>query len=503
MSDFMLEYKPPGPVATAWIMDTTSLFPGLMGPVGSGKTTAAIFKRMAHAVSMPVCRDGVRRSKWVHLHRTFRTLEKTFLASWLQWFPKDRGEWLGGNDRPATHTLRFNVGGVLTEVISEFRGLNDQSVEEALRGWEGDGAHLIEMDQLDETVPEFMISRLALRRYPARALLPDGAVPPVQLIGDFNAPDVDNWTYRDFVETIRPGYKLYRQPGGLDPAAENRARASLEDYQRMAAAMQEWQVRRLVNNEFGYSRDGAPVYPEFSDRVHVAAGPIKFDPALPLKLGLDCGMQPAAVICQQARDGQIRVLRELVPAHGCGATRFAETLAALIERDFPGWRELHAWGDPAAQYGADREAGEQTTLEIIGRILGVAIMIPFDGSNEIAGRLEAVRQPLATRIDGRNDRPGLILDPSCKVLIKGFASHYRYTADQKRPGVFSLIPDKSMRPFADVHDALQYACGGIRGRLGIVRAALAGGADIRRMGGWGQRAQSSRPKPGSFDVFRR
>ena len=145
-----------------------------------------------------------------------------------------------------------------------------------------------------------------------------------------------------------------------------------------------------------------------------------------------------------------------------------------------------------------------TALEIIGRVLGVAVQIPFGGSNEIAGRLEAVRQPLATRIDGVNGAPGLIIDPSCRVLIKGFASHYRYTADKTRHGVFSTIPDKSMRPHADVHDALQYMCGGMRGRLGIVRAAMAGGADPRRIAWNGNNVRVvRRRKPGDFDVFAR
>jgi hypothetical protein len=492
MSALLTNFHPPGPVAEEFMRDVTSLFPAIMGPVGSGKTTTVIWKRFAHAAMQPVCRDGIRRSKAVHIHTSFRDLEKTLLASWLQWWPKKSGysDWTGGNDRPAVHTLRLDVRGVTTEIISEFRGLGDESAESALRGWEGDFGHLVEMDLLAPGVSTALIGRLALRRYPGGGLLPEGVRPHIQMVGDLNAPDVDSWVYRDFIEAPKPGYKLYRQPGGLSPNAENRARAALEDYQRMAATMADWEKRRYIDNQFGYSRDGKPVYAEFDDQRHIAA--VHFDPNLPLVIGFDVGMQPSAVFLQPCANGQVRVLAEVVPDHGCGASRLADLLVGTLTGQFFKASDVVAYGDPAAQYGADREAGENTALEIVQRRLGVPVLIPGDGSNEIEVRLEAVRGHLRATIDGRT--PALLVDPSCKYLIKGFASKYRFRRERGASDVFVDRPDKSQRPYADVHDALQYACLGIQGRMGVIAAAV-GETRGRNAAGWGA------ARPAKFNVF--
>jgi hypothetical protein len=34
-------------------------------------------------------------------------------------------------------------------------------------------------------------------------------------------PSVTEYVYRDFFESPKPGHVLFRQPGGLDPDAEN------------------------------------------------------------------------------------------------------------------------------------------------------------------------------------------------------------------------------------------------------------------------------------------
>lgn len=496
MSDLLYRYEPPGPVAKAFINDQTSFVPFIMGPVGSGKTTAAIFKRMMFGCAMPVCRDGKRRCKAIVVRDNFRTLEKTLLASWLQWFPKGYpgSDWTGGNDRPAIHTLRFNVRGVETEIITEFAALGSHRVEEVLRGWEGSFGWMNEADIMSRDVAAFLKQRLALRRYPARGLLPEGVEPPAQMIGDFNAPDVDNWIYADFVEAPPPGHKLYRQPSGLSAEAENRKFVSIDGYRQMVASEPDWWVRRFVHAEFGYSRDGKPVHSEFNEQLHVAPAPLAVEPNLPLVIGLDAGMVPAAALLQPRPNGQLRVTDELVPGHGVGPVRFAEYLLELMASRYGAVRDVYAYVDPAAQWGADREAGEMTWLEIVANALGLPLLIPGDGSNEIAARLEAVRQPLATLIDGRE--PGLIISPHCRFLIKGFASEYRYKRIQQAGGDrYDDLPDKSRRPFVDVHDALQYACLGWRGRMGIISAA----SREKRGGraGWGGRGSGRRR---DFDV---
>lgn len=490
-------YVPPGPVGRAFILDE-SLSPFIMGPVGAGKTVTAVFKRIVAGTRMPACNDGVIRDRFVVVRSTYRDAEKTVLASWLQWFPRTYpgSSWSGGNDRPAIHILRFRTGqGKRVELITEFIGLNGQRVEDRLRGYEISGAWMNEADTLDESALRYLEQRTG--RYPKRDMLPAGAKRFRQVIGDLNAPDIDNWVYKTFVEAPSPNRVLYAQPSGLSVEAENLKHLEAGYYEQMAADNEEWFVRRMVHNQFGYSRDGKPVYDTFNPRVHVAPRPIAYDPNLPLLIGLDGGggtLNPAAIIGQMHAGWQLRILRELVPGHGYGPSRFGELLATEIEQHFPG-AKIRAWADPASQYGADREGGQLAWCEIVGVLIGATIQIPFDGSNEISLRTDAVKAELKT--DGKD--PNMLISPGgCPILVRGFASGYRFK--KRKDGGFEPSPEKN--GFSHPHDGLQYLVGGVRGRAAIVQSAGRGRDNTAGgRGGWGSGASVGRAK-GGFDPHR-
>lgn len=460
-------YYPPGPVAQGFINDG-HLTAFIMGPVGGGKTVASAFKRIVSAAAAPRCNDGVRRCRWVVIRSTYRDAEKTVLASWLQWFPKNYAgsTWGGGNDRPVTHTLRFrNQHGEVIEATTEFIGLNGMSVEAKLRGYEISGAWLNEADTLDEGALRFVEQRTG--RFPRKDQLPLGVLRMRRVIGDFNAPDVDNWIYKTFVETRSENRVLYSQPSGVSADAENIEKLEPGYYEQMIADNEDWFVRRFVYNLFGYSRDGKPVYESFNPQVHVAPRVLEYDPKLDLLIGLDGGggtLNPAAVFGQLAGGWQLRILGEFVPGHGFGPSRFGEQLAEIVSARFPASR-LKAWADPASQHGADREDGQLAWNEIVAAAIGCPVLIPFEGSNEIALRTDAVKGELRT--DGQ--KPNMLLSPACTMLIRGFASKYRF---RKRPpgaaSAYEPVPEKN--EYSHPHDALQYLVGGVRGRTAIVRA---------------------------------
>lgn len=507
-------FVPPGPVANAWIHDHSRIS-FIMGPIGSGKTTCAIFKRIWHAHSMPVCNDGVIRSKWVVVRDSFRTLEKTTLASWRQWFPYDYpgSDWQGGNDRPAVHTLRIQSKRGVVEIVTEFAALGAHRIEEILRGWEGDGAWMNEADTMEVGAKVYLASRL--RPFQGGLLTDEEARAnmPRQLLGDFNAPDTDNWIYQDFVEAGTPakhgfvapgGHRLFVQPGGMDPAAENvvvagKRRLPTGYYEDLIDQnkARPWWVNRMVHNRFGPNQDGKPVYACFDPSRHMAAKVLEPAPGLPIIVGLDAGLSPAAVVIQPMPTGQIRVLDELVPGHGYGPTRFAELLFALLADRYAAVPRLTIYADPAAFMGGDTLGGELTWVETVGRLLGVPIRQPAGGSNEIGLRLEAVTSSLMTTIDGTT--PGLVVSPACKLLRKGFVSDYKFA--KVRVGNtdrFTEVPDKN--DYSHPHDALQYAVLGWKGRAGVVAAKTSGlfGEGGRRRDPWVDRPKSKE----WFDVLR-
>src|SRR5690606_4374202 len=127
-------------------------------------------------------------------------------------------------------------------------------------------------------------------------------------------------------------WEFHRQPSGFSPQAENRENLPPGYYEAQAVGQPDWYVRRMIRNEFGYSRDGRPVYPEFSDARHVAAEALRPGPGLRLVIGADAGLTPAATIWQRLPNGQWRCLDELVAESGAGmgAKRFGEALNRLL-----------------------------------------------------------------------------------------------------------------------------------------------------------------------------
>jgi len=447
-----------------------------MGPVGSGKTHATIFKLLRFTALMPPCKDGVIRAKGAVVRDSYRTLYATTLASWFQWFPKDfpGSRFTGGDDRPATHEIAFTtLRGRRIELTVEFKALGLHRIEDIMRGWEGTWAWGNEMDLLSSSAVRFLIQRTG--RFPGRTTMAHDVSPPSQVFGDCNPPEVDTWFEQDFVSTPIEGYRLHRQPGGRSIEAENVKHLPTDYYDKMARGQPSWWVRRFVDAEFGYSQDGLPVYPEFDTRRHIAAAPLKPSEGLPLILGLDGGLHPAATISQAMPDGQWRVLEELYFGR-MGPGRFAEMIRLALEARY---RELEISllaHDPSALYGADKEGGEWSWVDIVSR--GLGMHLTSAPSNEPTLRTEAVRAMLVYSI--APDVPGILVSPSCKMLIKGFASHYRYklNLEGKPIGGENARPEKN--EYSNLQDSLQYAALTARGRSGSVYSAARLGRPGRR-----------------------
>lgn len=444
-----LDYAPPGPVAAAFVRSNAEVRL-IMGPIGSGKTTACLMDATLYAAlkQRPSPIDGVRRLKATVFRDSLVNLKRTTIPSWHKMFPQTLGEWSGGDKGPWQHRIVFNLGGRYGQIdlIVEFIGIGDNAIEDVARGLETTTAYLNEADLLSPDVLPFLKGRLG--RYPEER---HGKPAWSGVVLDCNAPDIENWVYRDFVEELKDGFEFYRQPSGLSPQAENLGNLPDGYYEKAAKGMPDWYVRRMIRNEFAYSRDGKPVFEaEFSDDLHVAKVDLAPIRGLPLIIGVDGGLTPAAVLWQRMPDGQWRATDELTTERA-GPKAFGAELARLLKSRYDGMEVTGAWGDPAATYGADRSTGERDWLQIVGHESGVRFR-PAP-TNKLIPRLEAWREPMRRLIDGR---AGLVVSPRCRTLRKALNASYRYrrrmvgTAEQ-----FSDEPDKS-HPYSDVVDAGGY-----------------------------------------------
>ena len=80
---------------------------------------------------------------------------------------------------------------------------------------------------------------------------------------------------------------------------------------------------------------------------------------IPIQIGYDFGLMPAAVFTQRLPNGQLIVLDELC-AVDCGMFRFAESLTQFVAEKFAS-HEIICWPDPAGN--AKSPVNEKTQLE--------------------------------------------------------------------------------------------------------------------------------------------
>lgn len=413
-------WESPGPVSTAFV-DTDAPVSVLMGPAAGGKTITSLQRGVMMGFRMPEVEPGLRRARFLVMRQRMTDMEGSTLPSWFGWFPRAMGSFAGKEGSPKRHhlTLAHPRGGRV-ELEVHFRGIGEQSVDDALRGFEFSYGYVDECDLMPEDVMATLIKRAG--RYPSETL----AINPRQVWGSCNAPEPDNWVVERLMDDPPPGWRLYRQPSGLSPAAENLAVLGADYYRKQAAVLPPYERKRFVENIPGVTRGEATVYPEFNPDLHVAGAPVPVLPGRPVLLGLDGGGTPAAVAWQEAPNGQWRALAELSTHQKeggsvTGPNRFGEALARLLGERF---RDVAVEGiaDPSSAFGADRAAGEASWLEIVGRVAGIRIR-PAP-TNDPTPREEALRLPMGRLIEGRH--PGLLVDGRCPLLIRALSRDYRY-----------------------------------------------------------------------------
>jgi hypothetical protein len=480
-------FAPVGPVS-ARFLGSRRRWQLMMGPFGSAKTSHALMKLVYVGIGQaPHPVDRVRRTKFAVIRSTYRELEKTTLPSWRRWFPKSfpESEWHGGaGGQPAEHILRFQLkDGTTAEITLQFIAVGEQSVEDVARGLEITGALLEEFDLLPFSLLAWLDGRVG--RYPAAdpAVGFEGAT-WCGILGTFNAPDLEHELYKLCAEGVNPATGLplpeglldfFEQPGGLvelrkgeyapNPKAENLANLPKNYYQNMIGAMPYWQLRRMVLNKWGASRDGAPVYPEYDDELHCPATELEPIAGLALEVGLDSsGLHGAAVITQRTSLGQRRVLDELVsPQSGMGASEFARLFVMLLQspryaawlRNFgrppePSRPAIVVTYDPADSKDSDGKSWVTLFSAVVKR---AAISIRFQKAptNRLTPRIEAVRRPL-TQSHGQ---PDFQINRRCVVTRRGFNSGYRLKRVQIAGSErYQEEPEKN--DCSHPHDALQY-----------------------------------------------
>ena len=438
-----LSYKAPHTIAR--FIRSKAFIRGLMGPIGSGKSVGscqAIVERCARQRPDPA--DDIRYSRWAVIRNTYRELEDTTLQTWFEWFPMDLGQW---KQSKMTHTLRIND--MRIEVL--FRALDRPDDVAKLLSLELTGAWINEAKEVPKSILDMLTGRVG--RYPSKRR---GGPSWSGIIMDTNPPDTEHWWYRLFEDEAPPEVAIFKQPSGRSAVAENVENllggAHTPDgtplyYARIMVGKDEEWVRVYVDGEYGYTADGKPVHPMFSETVHVLDEEPRVHPRIPLHIGCDFGLTPAAVIAQPRPMGGWVVLDELT-TEDTGAARFGELLRTKLNTEYPGMA-YEGWGDPS---GDDRS--ELREWETVFTVLAdEGIDLTATETNDPVIRIEAVNALLKRlAMDGS---PALLFSPKCVKLRKGLTGGYHF----KRVHVhgeerFHEKPFKNI--YSHVCEALQY-----------------------------------------------
>jgi hypothetical protein len=354
--------------------------------------------------------------------------------------------------KESERTLIFVFNDVRSEWL--FRSLDTQEDIQRVLGMQ---VSWIWVDECRE-VPVSLLGDLEARsgRFPSQRPseeYPEGFHYRSGTIYATNPPEIDSDWYKIFErlpqdEDDTEGNSVFemdvfKQPSGLSPEAENKENLRPGYYEKLARGKKKDWVDQYVHGRYAKSLAGKPVYELSFQYDRRVKSDLRIDPSLPVIIGVDCARQPAMVFMQLQRDGKLRKLREAVGFDMGAKTFIATKVKPILRNDFP----LCPWvfvGDPSwvTQNNTDdnswfKELKKQFVTEMPGSGNAVKSAI----TNDLDARINALDDPF--RNMWPDGEPGIEYDSSCKMLIEGLRSKYRYVRLKTLDGRYQDKPEKN------------------------------------------------------------
>lgn len=430
---------------------------GVRGPVGSGKSVGTgIMEILKRAAEQAPDRQGRRRTRWGCVRNTYGELKTTTIKTVQDWLPEGV---VWKFDEPISMNYHVPLGdGTTMHLEIWFIAVDRPAHIKKLKSLELTGVWLNEASELAKAVLDMASSRVG--RFPSKK---DKVVLTwCGVMMDTNSMDDDHW-WHDLAEgpedperlaevqqmisqlqaTLdelgmkRPLLEFFDQPPALleaagsyvpNPEAENIDNLQLGFgyyLQLIAGKSKDW-IDMYVRNQYGRVVDGKPIYPEYSSDIHGREMRLQPYPGLPIRIGLDLGLSPAAVPGQVTPKGQLLVLGECVALErSMGLRQFlGDALKPYLINRF-GVRDQNGdeWkyeliGDPS---GSRRAEGDEKTAFQIATEVGWSIM-PAK-TNAWLARREGLAWFLNGLVEGQ---PRVLIDSRAKMLKKGLHVGYHY-----------------------------------------------------------------------------
>jgi phage terminase large subunit len=405
----------------------------IVGPVGSGKTTAATWEICYYLPQFLFDEYKITKTRWVIVRNTYSELIDTTQKTVFDWF-----SWGHYEAQRKTLTLSYPEG---FEAEIMFRSCDRPDDVKKFKSLEITGYWIDESIEVPDEVKMMLKNRIG--RFPRQS--------PVRFgIETTNPPDIESSTYRDFAWTTPPpgpvpeGTPKANHVGFWQPPRENDPHLRphyYDDLMNDYSDNPDW-ADMYVMGKPGVLVRGKLVYHNFQRARHVAAESLIWSQG-PLYRGWDnSGNCPACVVAQMPTAGQVHILREFT-TDKMGIVDFTRHAVMTCNMAYPN-ATYQDWGDPAgANKFSKMDGGFTSNAQLMLEAAGVNVV---SSDQNMTARIQSVDQAL-----GRF--AGLLIDPSCTRLINGFLGGYCYP-EIGNSGEHSDKPDKNR--FSHIHDALQY-----------------------------------------------
>lgn len=450
---YKLDYTAPPTVAR--YMQSSARMRVIMGPQGSGKSSGSVVEIPRRMIEQLPDDDGVRRSRWLVIRNTMPQLRTTTIRTFLDWIPPGAlGVW-----KESVKEYHFNFphpDGTRIEAEVMFLALDTADDVAKLLSLEATGAYFNEFREIAPEIYEGMTRRVG--RYPSKK----GGPGPTWygIWADTNPPKVGSWLHRQMEnldENLDPlpdrtddwKWDVFKQPSGRSEEAENLDHLPPGYYN--AEGLTPEYIKVMIDGEYGADQSGTPVFKIFSRARHVSHDPLAYISRVPLLIGLDQGLTPAATLGQVMPSGRLNIIDCVYVKPGIesmGMERFLQEklIPRLMELD-PGARgNSTIIADPASWQRS--QPTEVTVADVIARF-GLKVMRA--STNSLEPRIEAVEGMLGRQVDGKE----LVqISPRARWLID--ALEWGYVYSKKRDGESTDTPAKNA--YSHVADSLQYLC---------------------------------------------
>jgi hypothetical protein len=431
-----LDYKPDLLPTIMQFHRSNAEIRAIIGPVGSGKTSAATWDMLYYIPIHLKRKYGIKRSRWAVVRNTFTMLEQTTMATIFYWFGY-------GNYEAQKHRYVLRLPKPDSDCTVEvlFMGCDRPQDIDRFKGLELTGYWIDESIEVDEDLKRILKQRI--QRYPPKCPVRYG-------IETSNPPDIEHPTYWQYAwNVVPPGPMPERAPllnhaGFWQPPYENVHNLPKNYYDNLArdyADNPDW-VDMYILGKPGIIVRGRPVYQHFEKDYHFSGESLVWG-GQPLYRGWDdSGNCPACVVVMPIGKG-LHVLKEFHTEKD-DITTFGKYVFRECASLFPG-ADYEDWGDPAGEQKFSKRGGGFTSnAELLRNECGIDVR---SSEQNLTARIYSVQNLLY-------QRDGLLIDPSCTRLVNGFLGGYCYPEHRSIKGEYS--PDILKNKFSHIHDALQY-----------------------------------------------